>query len=277
MLFSAITNIFRRKEIWEIVKKYHEFDVQVRDFQIIEMNDKNFHFLIRQIKSLSMRINHQRVFVGIFAILSTLSVAILSFSLVTHYVITGTVVTTMSFLFMVSLMTYNAFLSMCILHFNFTLYCAYRRFDLINLCIKKYFVIVTEDEDMKNIKGKKLGSESLSKIVVKLADLHDHLVDATVKMNNCFSLQMMNVIAGLFIINITSTFALYRIFVQNDYSIFNNAMIQYVWNIYFLLYGFTIISLSSLMTRTGKYTAVLVHKAINYIDDDDDPIIDYVS
>lgn len=74
-----------------------------------------------------------------------------------------------------------------------------------------------------------------------------------------------------------SIFAIYRVFVRYDMSQYENAIIQYTWNTYFMIYGFAIITLGSLATRTGKYTAVLVHKAVNYIVDDDDPIIDYVS
>lgn len=63
---------------------------------------------------------------------------------------------------------------------------------------------------------------------------------------------------------------------KNDLGQYQQALIQYCWNCYFLIYGFIIVSIASLVTRTGKYTAVLVHKAVNYIDDDDDPTIDYV-
>jgi hypothetical protein len=33
-----------------------------------------------------------------------------------------------------------------------------------------------------------------------------------------------------------------------------------------------LVTLASLMTESGKFTAVLVHKAINYLDEDDDAI-----
>lgn len=63
---------------------------------------------------------------------------------------------------------------------------------------------------------------------------------------------------------------------KNDYGQYERALIQYCWNVYFLIYGMVIVSLASLVTRTGKYAAVLVHKAVNYIEDDDDPVIDSV-
>lgn len=124
--------------------------------------------------------------------------------------------------------------------------------------------------------GKKT-MKSRSALVIKLADLHDLLVDSTNMINHCFAFQMMNIVGAMFSVNIFSSFAMYRVFVQNDFHNAYNASIQYAWNVYFLLYGFFIVALASLMTRTGKFTAVLVHKAINYIDNDDDPIVDTVS
>ena len=170
-------------------------------------------------------------------------------------------------------MTSNGSLTISILLFNINLFFIYLRFELINSCIQKFFA--TREEDIKIFRGTQ--KKDLSNIVMKLAGLHDNLVDVTVKMNSCFSTQMMNIIAALFVINITSTFAIYRVFVENNYENFHSAVIQYIWNTYFLVFGSSIISLSSLMTRTGKFTAVLVHKAINFVEDEDDPIIDYVS
>lgn len=223
-------------------------------------------------KTLSMTIDHRRVFIGFSVLLSVLMIAITFLSALTNFFLDGAFENE-KFFFIMSFMCYNGFMTVCMLIFNFIVYCFALRFSLINSSIRKYFT--TEDEDDGEKQGKKF--ENLSEIVMKLADLHDVLVDATVEMNKCFSLQMMNVIAGLFMINITSTFAIYRVFVQNDDANFNNAILQYAWNIYFLYYLLSVISLTSAMTRNGKFTAVLVHKAINFTDDVDDPIIDYVS
>lgn len=165
-------------------------------------------------------------------------------------------------------------MTFCLISFIVFLYCFYMRFNLINSCIKKNFA--THEDEVGKI-SKKKSSKVLIKLVLKLADLHDFLVDGTTHLNTCFAFQMMNIIAGMFAVNIFGTFAIYRVFVRNDFNTFYRAVVQYSWNIYFLCFGFGVISLASLLTRTGKLTAVLVHKAINYIEDENDQSIDYVS
>lgn len=223
--------------------------------------------------ALSMTIDHKRVFIEYSVFLPILMLIMTASAIVTNYVIDETFGSS-GFYFVSSFMSYNGFMTMTLLVFNFYLYCLYLRFDLINSCIKEHFA--TQEKHIKNIQ-EKTSRQSFSNLLMKLADFHDSLVDSTVKLNNCFSLQMMNITAGFFIMNITSTFAIYRVFVKDDVQNFNNAVIQYAWNIYLMFFVIYLIALSSLMTRTGKYTAVLIHKAINFIDDDDDPIIDYVS
>lgn len=80
--------------------------------------------------------------------------------------------------------------------------------------------------------------------------------------------------AAAFLFNIFSTFSLYRIVVRQDYSNINESIIQSSWNLYFYLYCFVTISFASWLTRNGKYSAVLCHKAINY--SNNDSIIDHV-
>jgi len=172
----------------------------------------------------------------------------------------------------ISYMTINGSMTTTLLTSAFLLYSIFIRFRLINDSIKKFFV-TEEEDDLKNPKS----SEVLCKIVAKLADLHDTLVDIVGSFNYCFSFTLMHVVAGMFLTDIFSIFAIYRVFVRYDYSQWEAAVIQYIWNLYFLVYGFIIVMLGSLVTRTGKYTAVMVHKAVNYIFDDDDPIIDVVS
>lgn len=81
-------------------------------------------------------------------------------------------------------------------------------------------------------------------------------------------------VASVFLFNIFSIFAIYRIFVRQNYTYILETIIQTSWNIYFYLYCFGTIVLSSLVTRSGKFSAVLCHKAINY--SNDDSIIDHV-
>lgn len=80
--------------------------------------------------------------------------------------------------------------------------------------------------------------------------------------------------ASAFLFNIFSIFSLYRIFVRQNFSHIIEAIVQSAWNLYFYFYCFAIITLSSMLTRSGKFSAVLCHKAINY--SNDDSIIDHV-
>ena len=122
-------------------------------------------------------------------------------------------------------------------------------------------------ECIPNVKVQKL-------IIMKLADLHDNLIDLVNNLNHCCSMQIMSAFLAIFLTNIFSTFAIYRVTVRKDYSSFYQATFQYIWNVYFFLFAITIITITSLLTKTGKYTAVLVHKAINY--SSNDSVIDYV-
>jgi hypothetical protein len=219
-----------------------------------------------------MSVDHKRIFFMFFILLVTLSIFYVAFGCASFYIIFGLVEYEKFVLFVPSYLITYCNQTMCMLTFVLILYSVYIRFDLINLCIKQNFA--TQEEEMEKF-GKR-STKHLPQLVLKLADIHDSLVDITRTLNHCFSLQMMNVVAGLFVTNIFSTFAIYRVFVRDDTKQLYNASVQYAWNIYFVSYGVWIITLASLMTRTGKFSAVLVHKAMNFISDDDDPVVDYV-
>lgn len=219
-----------------------------------------------------MSVDHKRIFIMCIIILASLCVLLIFLIFGSFYILYGVLEYEKFILFGPSSSAVNTSQTLCLLTFTLVLYSLYVRFDLINKCIKKHFA--TDEDEIKNFATKP--SIPLSQLVLKLADQHDSLVDVTTQLNYCFAFQMMIVVAGIFGTNLFSTFAIYRVFVRKDFKNFYNACVQYAWNIYFLGYGVGILALTSLMTRTGKYTAVLVHKAINFIDDDDDPIIDYV-
>lgn len=219
-----------------------------------------------------MSVDHKRVyfiFVFLLVILASLFCALVIGS---SYILYGITEHQKYVLSLPSYFTVYSSQTMCLLTFILILYSVYIRFDLINLCIKKNFA--TQEEETESFSKK--NTKHLPNLVMKLADLHDSLVDITKLLNHCFAFQMMNVVAGLFLTNIFSTFAIYRVFVRGDFKQFYNASIQFTWNAYFIAYGISILTLASIVTRTGKFSAVLVHKAINFISDDDDPVVDYV-
>lgn len=71
-----------------------------------------------------------------------------------------------------------------------------------------------------------------------------------------------------FLFNIFNIFTIYKIFVRENYEHITEAIIQSSWNGYFSFYCFITIVVSSAVTRSGKFSAVLCHRAINYSDDD---------
>lgn len=206
-----------------------------------------------QMKTFAVSINHKRVYQVFSTLFVVLLLMFLAFLVATFYVLHRIIDPRKLWLFVPSFMVVNGSQTMCMMTFIVILFNCYARFDLINVCFKKYFA--TQEEEVGDARRGKL-RKSLPSLVMKLADLHDKLVDTTVQFNHCFSFQMMNVVGAMFGMNIFSTFAIYRVFVRNDYKDFYNATVQFAWNIYFLLYGLTVITVASLVTRTGKYSAV---------------------
>lgn len=80
-----------------------------------------------------------------------------------------------------------------------------------------------------------------------------------------------------FLFNIFNIFTVYKISVRQDHVLDHiiDVTIQTMWNVYFSFYCFMTIVVSSAVTSSGKFTAVLCHRAINY--SEDDTIIDRVS
>lgn len=235
-----------------------------------------------QMMKLSISLNHRRIFIGslvVFIILFVIFIMILT-SMVYFL---GTSSGSNKFIYIIlNSVVMNGGTTMNLISILMLLHAFYVRFELINSWIKNNFQTeeIDEEETSYNYDEviiKRKISRHHCKMIYKIASLHDILVDSTMRFNRCFSFQLFSAVGSMFCINIFSTFAIYRVFVQSDYVNFYKSCIQYAWNIYFAAYGLSLITLCSLITRAGKYTAVLVHKAINYIDDDDDPVIDAVS
>ncbi|XP_070504866.1 putative gustatory receptor 28b [Chironomus tepperi] len=249
VFIAAVIMMLKRHDVWGIFYRCHKLD--------------------EELKTLGMRIDHKKQQLNLHIVIGVCLLIFFLMAGISGYFLWTLIDPLRAPFMIVSYMTINASMTTTLLTSAFLLYSIFIRFRLINDSIKKFFVTEEEDE-LKNQKS----SEVLCKIVAKLADLHDTLVDIVGSFNYCFSFTLMHVVASTFLTDIFSIFAIYRVFVRYDYSQWEAAVIQYVWNLYFLIYGFIIVMLGSLVTRTGKYTAVLVHKAVNYIYDDDDPIID---
>jgi hypothetical protein len=277
VLLSSIINTARRHQIWGVIRKMYEFDKEVtKKIYCLKHFSKRSYILNLKFSQMSsmMSLDHRSIYITFLCIIVLFGLLLLLAVFLSYLFLREIIDGEKHFYFAISNIVVNFSMTMCLVTFFLILYCFYARFNLINSCIKKNFAM--HENEVGHVSKKKL-SKVLSKLILKLANVHDSLVDGTTALNHCFSFQMINIVASLFSTNIFGTFAIYRVFVRKDFANFYQVCIQYSWNIYFLVCGFGIISLASLLTRTGKLTAVLVHKAINYTENDDDPIIDCVS
>ncbi|CRK86897.1 CLUMA_CG000719, isoform A [Clunio marinus] len=112
-------------------------------------------------------------------------------------------------------------------------------------------------------------------MVLKLAELHDNLTESLLFINENLGFTMLNITAFTVSGSIFSIFSLYRMIVRNELQYFNLALMNNLCCGYFFIFLVVMIACCSLLTKTGKYAAILVHNVIAYIDDYDDPIIDY--
>jgi hypothetical protein len=167
--------------------------------------------------SLSMSLDHKSFFIK-FLIFFAIDTAVFSISVISSsYFLIGLIDDEKRNFFAFSNIIVHGFMTMVLMTFILLLHCFYIRFELINSCIKKNFA--THEDDVDDFKKKK-SLKVYQKLVLKLADLHDSLVDATVTLNHCFAFQMMNLVAIIFCGNIFATFSIYRVFVRNDFDNF---------------------------------------------------------
>lgn len=177
VLVSIISMYFRRQEVWGIFTRCYKFD--------------------EEMKVLKMALDHKKNLRN-FTITALLMISIfISMTVISSYYLFLCIHPAISMFLIPSYSTINASMTISLMSIAFTLFAIYRRFQLVNDALKKFFVTEEEDEP----KAQK-SSTLLCKIIAKLADQHDSLVDIVNLFNKCFSFQLMNVIAGMFLTNI---------------------------------------------------------------------------
>lgn len=235
-----------------------------------------------QMMKLSISLNHRKMFIGSLVVLILLLLVFVMLLLSALYFLSESMNANRLIYMFLNNIVMNGGTSLNLISLLVLLYAFHQRFQLINLWITNNFQTEELDEDATNsnqddvVLRRKISRYHCA-LIYKISGLHDCLVDCTMQFNRCFAFQLFSAVGSMFCINIFSTFAIYRVFVRKDYVNFYKACIQFSWNAYYAAYGLSLITLCSLITRAGKYTAVLVHKAINYIEDDEDPVIDAVS
>lgn len=177
VLVSIISMFIRRQEVWGIFTRCYKFDEEMTVLKMFLDHKKN----LRR-----------------FIIIALLMVAVFTtMTIITDYYLYLSIHPAISMFLIPSYNVINASMTTSLMSIAFTLYAIFLRFQLVNDSLKKFFVTEEEDEP-KAQKSSKL----LCKIIAKLADQHDSLVDIINLFNKCFSFQLMNVIAGMFLTNI---------------------------------------------------------------------------
>lgn len=165
----------------------------------------------------------------------------------------------------------NGSLNVILVGFCMQCFGVHRRFNVLNTLIEQNFQIENENDEIILVKDKNF----YEKIAIKIAHLHDKLNDVLAIINRNFSTEVMMIVASIFLKNIFCIFGIYRMFARNDFSNMKILTIQIVWNIYFYAYCIAVNVLCDKLTKSGKFSAVLCHKVVNF--SDDSPTIERVS
>ncbi|CAO1424237.1 unnamed protein product [Diamesa hyperborea] len=190
VLFSATLNVIFRNRFWEIFRGFYAFD--------------------QEVEKLGNPIDHQMLFNRMIMLLGVFLLIQGSLCTTTFYYSPILVDADKQFIFSFSYSAISGTLAIFLLGFMVYLLGIQQRFKAINKCIEKHFPTEEEiyqeyiKECIPNIKVQKL-------IIIKLADLHDNLIDLVNTLNHCFSMQMMSAFLAIFLTNIFSTFAVYRV------------------------------------------------------------------
>jgi 7tm Chemosensory receptor len=97
--------------------------------------------------------------------------------------------------------------------------------------------------------------------LTKLVDLHDNLLDCISLQNQIISIQILMIVAQIFVFNVITLFSLYRIIYSTESSIFASMNIFWI-----LLYNIILVIIMMFATECvneGKFTGTAVHKVIN--------------
>ncbi|XP_055694891.1 putative gustatory receptor 28b [Lutzomyia longipalpis] len=239
-LISSLLNVILSRWIFEILKCFREFDSQIESVGGIIHHHKQFLVI-----NVSAIIVPGLIFVVLMADVFEGNMTIIKFlgliSPVMSFVVTkGTFI-----FFLVSLRT---------------------RFEILNRCFKENFC--PETKAIKMVKSIELKGSDPSLLVTKFATLHDYISDATELTSLCFSFQAMIFTGLCFVYNVFIIFSAFRVWTNFNEEFFGLVIGNFHWS--FITYGFVLgeIYVAHNVTKLGKYTAILAHKAINRTKDE---------
>ncbi|GAB0089704.1 hypothetical protein DMENIID0001_042920 [Sergentomyia squamirostris] len=158
-----------------------------------------------------------------------------------------------------------------VITFAFTLYISHfimiltkirMRFCMINKCFKSNFA--TNDLH-KLVSSSSPGSRQ---IIETLTKLHDCLNDSVGMANGYFALPMLITLSCVFANIVVTVFTVYKMLVKDHtYEDFWSGIVYGIDCGFYVFFLVVVVAISSDLTYQGKYTAVLVHKAISRNED----------
>uniref|UniRef100_A0A7G3A9J3 Gustatory receptor n=1 Tax=Lutzomyia longipalpis TaxID=7200 RepID=A0A7G3A9J3_LUTLO len=166
--------------------------------------------------------------------------------------------------YIVSTVSYTTFLG----HMLLALVGIHARFRLLNEFFEKNFICyqtVCSYTENFIVFGPTSGltNDNQAKLVKHVTSAHDKLNDIVAQINSCYAFQVMIYMVTSFVNMIHGFFAFYRLCYKVVPGYEFLGYLNVMWILYYSSYLAGVIVMSSLVTREGKRTAVLVHKAIN--------------
>lgn len=101
--------------------------------------------------------------------------------------------------------------------------------------------------------------------LTKLLDLHDVLLDCINLQNEILSIQIVLIVAQIFVFEVFSLFSLYRTMYNTAESAKALSFSNFFWFAVYNFILFTIMTVSTGCVHEGKFTGTCVHKVINKI------------
>ncbi|GAB0089714.1 hypothetical protein DMENIID0001_043060 [Sergentomyia squamirostris] len=235
-VISSLLNVLFSGKIFQLFKCFREFDTQI--------------------VTVGGRINHQKHFM----LLNGLAIVVpnLIFLFLLSDVITGDMSIYKVLSLLAPVMSFVVTKGILI----FLLSSLRMRFEVLNKCFRDNFC--TSDAPVKMVKSlddKEKSNPSL--LVTKFATLHDYMSDASELTSLCYAFQAMIFTGLCFVYNVFIIFSIFRVWMYYSDHFLGLVIGQAHWA--FITSGFAIgeIYVAHNVTKLGKYTAILAHKAIN--------------
>uniref|UniRef100_A0A240SY24 Gustatory receptor n=1 Tax=Lutzomyia longipalpis TaxID=7200 RepID=A0A240SY24_LUTLO len=240
---TTLTNRFLQKYLWKLLRCLNSFDKKMATLNAPVNHTLHRKWMVRLMMSLGALCFVLGAFnVGTITMISPKKL-LGFFSSLTYTVISY------AFLFYVS-------------HFIVILVNIKERFRLLNQCFRNHFAT----NDYYTIV--KTSSDESCSFITTLSKLHDSLNDSVSLANGYFALPMLIALTCVFADIVVTIFTIYCVFTRSHaVEDFWTSMIYGFDCLFYSFFVLIVITIASDLTFQGKFTATLIHKAINRTED----------